>query len=350
MTTAAQTLNHKNLLLTELVSCCKSCFLLHLYQLIDLFFQNLLLLKRESSCWYSPLLLSKPSFETQVLLNAASCFQTVIWRSVCAHNLPSSCIHLDWLCACVCVGGGAGELNSARGNEVNFVCTEASRSVPRATGAPPPSPRGTKWLPHLHIYAAWSVPEFEIESIFSCFLIDLWNVLFFKTRRQNIVSKNYSLSVSEMDPLFQQQHNKVGVYSLSFDPLSELLASPAPCKAWRSCFEIKTFKTQMLKIFLLHIKRCLGNTDLTLQPRYSHHRPWLLRSELWMGFNPPSHWRLFDSRRDALTPAQRGKGLNKERLLAVWSVCVYSRNMCLNLFLLFSHRPVPTAGKTSTTT
>lgn len=47
--------------------------------------------------------------------------------------------------------------------------------------------------------------------------------------------------------------------------------------------------------------------------RYSHHRPWLLRSELWTGFTTPSYWRSFDSRRDTLTPAQRGRGLINQR-------------------------------------
>lgn len=66
-----------------------------------------------------------------------------------------------------------------------------------------------------------------------------------------------------------------------------------------------------MTIFLLHINCRVGITDLKLQLRHSHHRPWLLWSELWTGLNSSSHWPMsFDSHRDALTPAQRGRGLN----------------------------------------
>lgn len=46
------------------------------------------------------------------------CFQTVIWRSVCTRNLPSSYIHLVWLCVCVRVclrGERAGGVKQCEG-------------------------------------------------------------------------------------------------------------------------------------------------------------------------------------------------------------------------------------------
>lgn len=51
---------------------------------------------------------------------------------------------------------------------------------------------------------------------------------------------------------------------------------------------------------------------------------------LWMGFNSPSHWRSFDSHRDALTPAQRESSLNNQR---GWRTPTVVK--CLNLFAAF---------------
>lgn len=76
----------------------------------------------------------------------------------------------------------------------------------------------------------------------------------------------------------------------------------------------------------------MGNTDLKLQLRYLHHRPWRLWSGLWMGFNSPSQWWSFDSHRDALTPTDWGWGLNNQRLGDARSqieVFVFSERACV---------------------
>lgn len=189
--------------------------LLCLCQRIDLS-KNLLLLKRESLCLLL-LRLAKLYFETQVFLNIASCIQTVIWHSVCTHNhnLQSYYIYLDWLRVC-----SVGVLKSVRGNEVNFVCTEASRSVPRATGDPPPSPQVTKLLPHLHIYVARSVQSLK-SSFYYPASSSICGMFYFEKHSAKILFWEF-LTVSFRNvlyPLFQQQCNKVRVCALSFDPL-----------------------------------------------------------------------------------------------------------------------------------
>lgn len=191
------------------------------------------------------LVLAKLSFETQVFPNIGSCFQTVIWCSVCAPTICRALIFI-WIgsvCVRVCGRGTRGvkqckgkwnELCPHRGVQI---CPQSYRS---STTIPP---QGTKLLPYLHIdlCKVWNqvyIILFAYRSM-ECFI--LYNTA------AKYCFENYSLSVLEMYPLFQQ-HNKIGVCSLSFDPLfffplSELLTSPAACKAWRSCIEIKTFKT-----------------------------------------------------------------------------------------------------------
>lgn len=141
----------------EILSCCGACQLPFCYVYISWW---ILKKKKKSASTQEGefilillLLLAKFSFETQGFFNVASCFQTVIWCVLYAHNLPSSCFHWDWLSVCVFLElGRVGYFGE--GNEVDSVCTEASKAVPRATGAPPLFPQGPKLLPHLHIYVA----------------------------------------------------------------------------------------------------------------------------------------------------------------------------------------------------
>lgn len=139
---------------SQLLRSVSAAFLLCLYQLMDLKKEKKSASTQEGEfILILLLLLAKFSFETQGFFNVASCFQTVIWCVLYAHNLPSSCFHWDWLCVCVFLElGRVGYFGE--GNEVDSVCTEASKAVPRATGAPPLFPQGPKLLPHLHIYVA----------------------------------------------------------------------------------------------------------------------------------------------------------------------------------------------------
>lgn len=192
-------------------------------------------------------------------------------------------------------------------------------SVPRATGAPPPSPR---ILNDCHIYAAWFGPEFEIESILSCLLIDLWNVLFCKkTDVKILLWELLNVSCRNVPPRFSSSTIKWEfVLCLLIRCLNFCLAG-----SWRrSCFLNENF--EKTKIFLPHVKWCLGNTALTLP----------LRSEFWMGLTPPSYWRSFDSHRDTLTPTRRGRGFSHRRggrsaCMQSESLCVYGVNVCLSL-------------------
>ena len=143
------------------------------------------------------------------------------------------------MCVCVCVCGVSGleELNSARGNEVNFVCTEASRSVPRAAGAPPPAPLGTKLFPHLHIYVAWSAQRLKSSPhypVCSPICVNVW-----KKKKK---SSGKILFWGLFTVCFSSSIIKWEFALLSFDPLflrlAELLASRA---AWRSCFWNENF-------------------------------------------------------------------------------------------------------------
>lgn len=178
--------------------------LLCLCQLIDLFFY---FFSKESASTQEGefmlvllLQLAKPSFETQVFLSIASCFQIVIWRSVCAHNLQSSYIHLDWLCVCVCVREWGG-VKQCEG-KLSELCTEASRSVPRATGTPPPSPQGTKLLPHLHIYVAWFVQSLK-SSLYYPVCLPICGMFYFeKALRQNVVLRITHCQFSKWTPDF----------------------------------------------------------------------------------------------------------------------------------------------------
>lgn len=176
----------------------------------------------------SLLVLTKLSFETQVSLNIASCFQIVISCAVWAHSLPNSYFHLDWPCVCVEVGTRGVKLREVKLSEL---CLHRGfQNCPRATGVPPPSPQGTKLLPHL---CGLTSSEFEISSVSSCLLTDLWNVLCRKTQQQNIILRITHSQFKKCTPFVNS--SKIKPCFVLF-LLSELLASPVACKAQRSCF------------------------------------------------------------------------------------------------------------------
>lgn len=150
--------------------------------------------------------------------------------------------------------------------------------------------------------------------------------------------------------------------SLSFDPLY-LFAACAFLNFWPLCLshsqkpggavlKLKLLKRTVIDVNIFSLERSNAAWERQIS-RYSHHRPWLLWSGLWMGFNSPSHWRSFDSHRDALTPGQREKrGLQSSLLINAcleFELFVFTEmRMCCSL-MLFSHRLVLTAGKTSST-
>lgn len=188
-----------------------------LHQLIDLFFQRICSRGRVHAANATTVVQAS---QHSILLPDSHSMQL----RLCAPTLCRALIFIYIGCECVCVG----ELNSARGNEVNF---EASRSVPRATGAPPPSPQGPKLLPHLHIYVRGLK-----SSRYYAVCLSICGMFYFEKHSCKILFREFPPVSFRNISLLEQQHNKAGVCSLSFDPLSELLASPAACKARRSFF------------------------------------------------------------------------------------------------------------------
>lgn len=96
-----------------------------------------------------------------------------------------------------------------------------------------------------------------------------------------------------------------------------------------------------MKIFLLNINCRLENTVLKLWLRYSHHRPWLLWSGLWIGFNSPFSSTIIwqPQRHTDSSPARKGISYWRSRGTPAWSVYVYRRmNMCPLLLQACAHR------------
>lgn len=73
------------------------------------------------------------------------------------------------------------------------------------------------------------------------------------------------------------------LFSLFWSAL--LFYSLVPPAVWGSGFEIKTLRTQML---MWIISSCVfTSAEEIFVMRYSHHRPWLLKSQLWVALIPP---------------------------------------------------------------
>lgn len=130
MTTAHYTHRSRPFCIHRIHQLLHEIYLLFLCWLIDLFSKNLPPLRRESwyyccQCWPScPL-------KTQVFLNIASCFQTVIW--CCEHPQPVQLLYSFRLAACV--WRAMGELHSERGKWSELclhrgiqLCPQSSRS------------------------------------------------------------------------------------------------------------------------------------------------------------------------------------------------------------------------------
>lgn len=164
--------------------------------------KNLPPLRRESRCCCCCQCWPSCPLKSQVFLNIASCFQTVIW--CCEHPRPVKlwyAFRLD-----VCMWRATGELHSERGNGVNFVYTEASSYGPRAPGAPPPSPASTKLLPHLHIRQ----PALCTVQILVCFVPSAHlSVEFWKAQQQNIILRVLRCQFEKLKPF--RRRNGVGV-------------------------------------------------------------------------------------------------------------------------------------------
>lgn len=131
------------------------------------------------------LLLAKFSFETQGFFNVASCFQTVIWCVLYAHNLPSSCFHWDWLCVCVF---GVREGGFFWGGKWSGLC------VHRGIQSCPQSHRGSTTIPprvlnYYHIYTFMWPLLCKICKICSVFLLLTKHlaVIFLKNTVESIV-------------------------------------------------------------------------------------------------------------------------------------------------------------------
>lgn len=128
--------------------------------------------------------------------------------------------------------------------------------------------------------------------------------------------ENYPLYRS-CTPLFHSSLMQEKFASLSFDPLYFFAACAflnfwPLClshsqKPWGAVLKLKLLKRTVINVNIFSLERSNAAWERQIS-RYSHHRPWLLWSGLWMGFNSPSHWRSFDSHRDALTPGRREKG------------------------------------------
>lgn len=127
---------------SQLLRSVSAAFLLCLYQLMDL-------KKEKKICFYSRgrVYTDIVTSVGQVFLRNTRVFQRSIllpdshlMRFVC----PQSAKLLFSLRLAMCVFLELGRVGSfGEGNKVDSVCTEASKAIPRATGAPPPFPPGS---------------------------------------------------------------------------------------------------------------------------------------------------------------------------------------------------------------
>lgn len=173
----------------EILSCCGACQLPFCYVYISWW---ILKKKKKSASTQEGefilillLLLATFSFETQGFFNVASCFQTVIWCVLYAHNLPSSCFHWDWLCVCVF---GVREGGFFWGGKWSGLC------VHRGIQSCPQSHRGSTTIPprvlnYYHIYTFMWPLLCKICKICSVFLLLTKHlaVIFLKNTVESIV-------------------------------------------------------------------------------------------------------------------------------------------------------------------